>query len=131
MRNVFLSDPDSGIGDRIGDKYLSVFLMFPLDKQSDRAFPGIFHGVCQKVYQNLLDPDLISIELCRKRRIHIHMEFKTLLLCPDPDHSDNIRKHGVKIVGRVFDLHLSGLQLAHIQNIVDDVQKQAAGGLDI
>ncbi len=100
-------------------------------RQSNDSFTCIFHGIIKQIDQNLLDPHLVAAEHTGDGRIYMKLEFQSLLPRLDPYHIDDLRKERARLIRNIYDLHLSGLDLGYIQDIIDQCKQQFTGALDI
>ena len=130
-RNILLTDAHAGIAHIVRHKNRVIFPRPVSQRHHDGAFLRILYPVCKYIQKNLADMDFISVQLYRQRRIHFHFELQAFLLRPHPCHIDDIREHGGGEIVPFYDLHAAGLELRHVHDLVDRLQKDPAGHFDI
>ena len=92
---------------------------------------GVLDRVVQHVYQDLLDPHLVTVNLGGKLRVDVDAQLEPLVPGVDPHHGDDVRNHVAhRVVGK-RELHLARFELGHVQDVVYQVQEHAAGRCDL
>ena len=102
-----------------------------MDGQKNAALLCVFERIVQQIDEDLPDADLIREEPPRNAGIDIYTEIQTLFAGAVFGHAYKVKYHGPDIVGDRNDLHFSGFNLRHIQNVIDHRQKDLGGGLNI
>ena len=129
--DVLLLHPHAGVLHGVPDPHPVDPLALAADGEGDRALAGILDRVVQQVDQDLLDAHLVPAEHTGNGGVHVELELQALLLGLDPDHVDDLGEQGPRLVGDVDDLHLAGLDLGDVQNVVDQREEHLAGALDV
>ena len=131
MGDAFFPDADACIGYIIDDLEAAVFPVLTGDRKRDGAFAGVLDRVGDDIQQDLFDADLVPAEHRRQCGIDPEHKVQPFFHGPGPDHIHDIREHGGGAVITLQDFHAAGLQLCHIQNLVDGMQQNPAGNLNV
>ena len=129
--DVLLLHPLPRVLHRIPDPHPVYRPALTPDGEGDGALTGVLDRVAQQVDEDLLDAHLVPAEHAGDGGVHVELELQALLLGLDPYHVDDLREEGPGLIGDVDALHLSGLDLGDVQDVVDEGQQQLAGPLDI
>ena len=84
-----------------------------------RAFTGEFHGVGNKVDHHLIQAQAVAQHPVGGKLLIAHRKSHALFFHLAGKHIVQGFAEGTQAEGRVFQLHLAGLDAAHIQNIID------------
>ncbi len=101
------------------------------DGELHKALPRIFNCIVQQVYQDLLDAHLVAKQHTGDGGVHMEPEFQPLLLGLYPNHIDDFGKKLPRLVRDIYNLHLAGLYLGKVQDVVDQGEEHLAGALDV
>ena len=102
-----------------------VFLRYP--HANVAALAGVFDGIAQKIQKSLVEPELVAINVfiayifCFNRQFLIFGPGRRLNNIPEL-----MQQHG-KLARRLLKLYLAALNMAHIQNIIDETDEMIAG----
>ena len=91
----------------------------------------VFDRIRQDIGQYLADAHVIPVKPGGKRRIHLRLQPDILVLCPLRRHIHQIMDQAADIILCRHNLHLAGLNLGKVQDIIDQRQQGLAGGTDI
>ena len=97
----------------------------------DGPFFCILDGIVQQVHKDLFDTHLVTEQLCRDRRIHLDLQLQIFFLRSEPHHVHDLGDHGSQIVVNGNNIHLSGFDLADVQNIIHQRQQHLARALNV
>ena len=87
---------------------------------------GELHGVGQQVLEDLLQPLLVGEQGRRHRGVDLDGEVETLLLGHRPEGTLDVVLHVGQLDRRRVEVHLPGLDLGQVEDVVDEVQQVAA-----
>ena len=124
MRKVFLCDTDTGIlyldRQTSDSRIKTVCIIIPDDAQCHRTLIGKLHRIIQQIDEDLTHAGLVTQEHLRDIGIDLQMHDDILVTHTEFDDRHHIRQHFIKIIGILFDHHLTGIHFGEIQDLVDD-----------
>ena len=124
---VFLGNPHAGVGDRD----LQPVVQAAADRHGDpAALRSELDGIGQQVDQDLLDLALV-VEHDRQVGLDFADQVDVLLFAQRADHLALGGDHRPDAELGQPHIHLAGLDLSQVQDVVDQVQQQAAGLADV
>ena len=91
----------------------------------------VFDRIGQDIGNDLADPGLIPEKLGGNVLVNLNLKGKTFALQPSLCHNHKAMEHGLRLIFRRNDLHLAGVNLGKIQNIVDDAKQGVRRHLDV
>jgi len=125
FRQRLARDADAAIGDGEHDRAVA----HPAAHGDLAIVGGELHRIGQKVDRDLLHGAAVGNDRDRAADIGIHCQ--VLVFCPAGDDAQGLGQ-GLRQVERlVIELHASGFDLRHVENIVDDVQQVVSAGHDV
>ncbi len=92
---------------------------------------GKFNGIAKDIYQNLVQPQLVSNNILISHILGINKEVLLTAVYQPLNHGTQIMKE-IRYVDRLFlQLYSTAFNTAHIQNIVYQVQQMGAGCINL
>ena len=128
----FLAHADAGVRDR----QLVIRQVVPasglLQGDGDRApFRRKFIGVAHQIEQNAVEPVGVAQHPAVLDGVTVHRKGHVLLAHLFGKHVPDTVQHIAQIGLRRLQLHVPGLDAAHLQHVVDEGQQMVAGGADL
>ena len=98
---------------------------------ADLALAGELDGIADQVGDHLAQAQRVADQLSRHLGRDLEQEFESLLLGPLPDEGDHRLEHFVEFEGVVLEHQLAGLDAGKVQDVVDQREQAATGGVDL
>ena len=127
LGNILLPDADACVPDADMQIDPIPLRLFHRDSQRDAPRFRIFHGIGQKIREDLLDPYLIAMQEIRYSRIGIHAKRESFVRCPFLYHAHQVVQQGTHFIVHGNDFHLPCFNLREIQNVIDQPKQILSG----
>ena len=114
------TDADARVFDREAQHDLLVRELAVGDGERHAALPRILDGVRQDVHRDLLHAHFVAMKHGRELRIGLEDEREVLVPCADFRHVHEVVEERPEAVLDGYELHLAGLDLREIEDVVDE-----------
>ena len=120
MDSATETDADARVFDREAQHDLLVRELAVGDGERHAALPRILDGVRQDVHRDLLHAHFVAMKHGRELRIGLEDEREVLVPCADFRHVHEVVEERPEAVLDGYELHLAGLDLREIEDVVDE-----------
>ena len=121
---------DAGAGILDFDQQVPPTVVPHAQAEGHAALLGELHCVADQVDQNLSQASFIALDVARKRRGLVELEVEPLLFGAQAHHVGDVAGHATEVEGSNLQLQASGLDLGHLQHVVDQGQEVLAAAVD-
>ena len=126
---LFRRYADTGIADGKTQKYRTVGGLLDIDRQRHLAVFGELDRIAEQVDHHLPQTGRIADDTPRHFRTNVGNQFQTFLVRAHRQHTHRLLQHIAQLEGQGFELHLAGLDLRKVENVIDDGQQRLGRGL--
>ena len=129
---VFVADPDARVADfKSQHEEFAHRVALTGDAEIHASCFGVFGGVGQKIYDDLLDARHVAHQRVGQRRVHVESEGQSFALGSGLRHVHGVADQVRKTISALDDFELAGFDFGKVQDVVDDVKKRLARGADV
>ena len=96
----------------------------------DLPLLGELHGIANEVDEDLLEALEVSDKFARELGIDVEVQFETFLRRAVSENIDRLGEKGVDLDRELLQLHLGGLELGEIEDVIDEVEERLAARAD-
>ena len=121
-------DADAGVLDL--DQQMRPVVPPQAQPDGHAALPGELHRIAGQIDQDLAQPRFVALDVARKGRRLVQQQPQAFFLRAQPHHIGDVANHGSEVERRRLQLQPPGLDLGHLQHVVDEGEQMLAAAVD-